>query len=456
MKQERIQGILQKQKRYFSGNHTRAYSYRIRMLRRLCQALKAYETELFRALKRDLGKSKTESYMTEFAMVYQEIDYAIRKLRKWMMPKRVSGTIGTFPAKNYVCREPYGVVLILAPWNYPVNLSMIPLVGAIAAGNCVVLKCSETSPHTSRIIEKMINRFFPAEYIFCADKDTDYEEITGQEYDYIFYTGSARAGKLVMQTAAERLIPVTLELGGKCPCIVEKTADLSIAAKRIVWGKLLNAGQTCVSVDYVLADRQIKEELIRRICGEIERHYRNALNDEKYPKIINAHHFERLLHLMDSQKRVIGGEYSIEKQKIAPAVFPEARWSDVIMKEEIFGPLLPVIGYDNPEQAILEITRRSKPLACYIFSRNEDAVRKVLTKVSAGSCCVNDAVLQLSNHHLPFGGVGMSGMGQYHGKYSFETFSHRKAVLENGSRLDVPLRYAPFGEWKYQLLRRLF
>lgn len=456
MNQQNIRKTVQKQKNYFDTNRTRAYSFRIRMLMRLKQALREYEPELFAALRKDLGKSRTEAYLTEFAMVYQEIDYAVKHLKNWMKPEKVSGTIGTFPAKNYVCREPYGVVLVLAPWNYPVNLSMIPLAGAIAAGNCVVLKCSETSPYTSDVIAKMIQETFPSCYIFCADKDMDYDELTRQEYDYIFYTGSAQAGKLVMRTASEGLIPVTLELGGKCPCIVEKTADIALAAKRIVWGKLLNAGQTCVAVDYVLADQQIKEALVRAICREIKRHYRDALKDTRYPKIINERHMERLLRLMESQEECLGGAYDRSEQKIAPAVFPKAEWSDEIMQEEIFGPLLPIIGYDHLEQAVSGVKKRPKPLACYIFSQDREVVQRVLAEIPAGGCCVNDVVLHISNHHLPFGGVGMSGMGQYHGKYSFETFSHKKAVLQNGGRIDIPLRYAPFREWKYWILRRFF
>lgn len=456
MKQEDIRKIIDKQKKYFYANRTKSYSYRIRMLLRLKQALKKYEPKLFWALKQDLGKSKTEAYLTEFAMVYQEIDYAVGHLKKWMKPEKVSGTIGTFPARNYVCREPYGVVLILAPWNYPVNLSMIPLVGAIAAGNCVVLKCSETSPCTSEVITKMLRETFLPYYIFCADKDMDYDELMQQAYDYIFYTGSARAGKLVMQKAGERLIPVTLELGGKCPCIVDRTADIALAAKRIVWGKLLNAGQTCVSVDYVLADKAIKEALVREICKEIERKYHDALKDSRYPKIINVCHFERLIGLIGTQTEKIGGSYDRDTKKIAPAIFPTAKWSDEIMNEEIFGPLLPVIGFDNLKQVVCELEKRPKPLACYVFSRDRKVVQKIVAEISAGGCCVNDVVLHISNHHLPFGGVGMSGMGQYHGRYSFETFSHRKAVLQNSGKVDIPVRYAPFCEWKYRVLRKIF
>ena len=450
-----VQEIVNLQKEFFAHNQTKNVTFRIQMLKRLKNAVKENEQALLNALYRDLGKSKAEAYMTELVLVYQEIDDAIRHLRSWAKPVRVRGTLGTFPAKNYIYQEPYGVVLILSPWNYPVMLALTPLIGAMAAGNCAVLKCSKSSPHTSEVIAYLINRTFPKKYLYCLAKESDYDEVTDQDYDHIFFTGSPAVGKHIMETAAKRLIPVTLELGGKSPCFIDESADLSLAAKRIAWGKFLNAGQTCIAVDYVLIANSVKQEFLALLQKEIQKRYADAEKRDDYPCIVNNHHYERLKHLLETENEVMGGQCNEKERKIAPAILPGAEFSHEIMKEEIFGPLLPVIGYDDLECVIATVKQRPKPLACYIFSKNRKVVCKLLHEVSFGGGCVNDAILHISNPRLPFGGVGMSGMGHYHGRYSFETFSHEKGVVENVNLLDVPLRYAPFTERKYKVLKRV-
>lgn len=455
MKQKSVKQIVDLQKEFFAHNQTKNVTFRIQMLKRLKNAVKENEPAIFNALYRDLGKSKTEAYMTELLLVYQEIDDAIRHLRSWAKPTCVRGTLGTFPAKNYIYREPYGVVLILAPWNYPFMLAITPLIGAMAAGNCAVLKCSGSSPHTSDVIAYMINSTFPKKYICCLKKDSDYDQVTNQEYDHIFFTGSPSVGKHIMKTAAEKLIPVTLELGGKSPCFIEESADLALAAKRIAWGKFLNAGQTCIAVDYVLVANSVKQKFIALLQKEIQKRYADAQKREDYPCIINSHHYERLKHLLETETEVLGGQCNEAERKIAPAIMPNAEFTHEIMQEEIFGPLLPVIGYDDLDSVIAVVKQRPKPLACYIFSENREVTEKLLREISFGGGCVNDAILHISNPRLPFGGVGMSGIGHYHGRYSFETFSHQKGIVQNVRFLDLPLRYAPFTERKYKILKRV-
>ena len=386
-------------------------------------------------------------------MVYAELDEALKKVREWSRPQRARGTIGTFPAKNYVFSEPYGIVLIMSPWNYPFNLAIAPLIAAISAGNCAVIKCSKESKYTSNLIKEIINNTFDKKYIYCVDSDIEYNDVIYQKYDYIFFTGSSRVGKIIMRAASENLTPVSLELGGKCPCIVDESANIKIAAKRIVWGKLLNAGQTCVSVDYVAVHNSVKEKLIKCILKEIKSRYHDALNSNTYPRIINEHHYKRLLNLIKVEKNIIGGRADEFSRKIEPTVLPEADFEDEIMKEEIFGPLLPIIEYDDIKKLIRTIKEREKPLACYVFTKYEKTARHIIKSISYGGGCVNDVVIQVSNHYMPFGGVGNSGIGSYHGKYGFDTFSHKKSVVWNETMLDLPIRYAPFNLLKFRILK---
>ena len=448
-----LKNIIKNQRDFFNTNTTKSVEYRLQMLQRLKKTINANEEKILSALYNDLSKSKSEAYMSEVAMVYAELDEALKKVREWSRPQRARGTIGTFPAKNYVFSEPYGIVLIMSPWNYPFNLAIAPLIAAISAGNCAVIKCSKESKYTSNLIKEIINNTFDKKYIYCVDSDIEYNDVIYQKYDYIFFTGSSRVGKIIMRAASENLTPVSLELGGKCPCIVDESANIKIAAKRIVWGKLLNAGQTCVSVDYVAVHNSVKEKLIKCILKEIKSRYHDALNSNTYPRIINEHHYKRLLNLIKVEKNIIGGRADEFSRKIEPTVLPEADFEDEIMKEEIFGPLLPIIEYDDIKKLIRTIKEREKPLACYVFTKYEKTARHIIKSISYGGGCVNDVVIQVSNHYMPFGGVGNSGIGSYHGKYGFDTFSHKKSVVWNETMLDLPIRYAPFNLLKFRILK---
>ncbi|MDK2807610.1 MAG: aldehyde dehydrogenase [Clostridiales bacterium] len=442
------------QRSYFLSNQTKKLAFRKDMLNRLYSVIKKNENEILLALHKDLGKSRTEGYMTEVSILYGEIRNARKNLEHWARPKRVPGTLATFPAANYIYKEPYGVTLILAPWNYPFNLSMAPLVGAISAGNTALIKCSKSSIHTAKLIQKLINENFPAKYLYCVDPEADYDDVISRKYDYIFFTGSPGVGKTIMRAASEHLTPVSLELGGKSPCFVDRHANLRVAAKRIVWGKFLNAGQTCISIDYVLVDEAVREGLIGYLKQEINKKYANAQDMEGYPNIINRHHFERLKGLIERAGEVWGGASNEAAKKIAPAIIPHASFDQEIMEEEIFGPILPIIGYTDLEQTIATVKERNKPLACYIFTERKAYADKINAEVSFGGGCVNDVIMHVSNHHMPFGGVGNSGMGGYHGKYSFDTFSHTKSVVKNITAVDIPLRYPPFDEAKLSFLKK--
>ena len=448
-----LKSIIKNQRNFFNTNATKSVEYRLRMLQRLKKIISDNEDKILSVLYKDLLKSKSEAYMTEIAMVYAELDEALKNVRSWSRPQRARGTIGTFPAKNYIFSEPYGIVLIISPWNYPFNLAIAPLIAAIAAGNCAVIKCSKESKYTSNLIKEIINNTFDKNYIYCVEPDIDYNDMLSQRYDYIFFTGSSRVGKIIMNAASENLTPVSLELGGKCPCIVDESANIRIAARRIVWGKLLNAGQTCVSVDYVAVHSSVKEKLIRYILKEIKSRYKDALNNNNYPRIINGHHYKRLLNLIKAEDNIIGGRADEFSKKIEPTVLPEADFEDEIMKEEIFGPLLPIIEYDDIKKLIRTIKEREKPLARYVFTKDEKIARHIIKSISYGGGCVNDVVLHVSNHYMPFGGVGNSGMGSYHGKYGFDTFSHKKSVVWNETILDLPIRYAPFNLLKFRMLK---
>lgn len=435
-----IESIVSSQRNFFHMNTTKDLSFRREALEKLLEAIEENKQAIFDALKADLGKSEQEAYMTEVGLVTGAIRNAISHLHKWAKPIRHKTSLTHFPAKSYVLSEPYGVVLILSPWNYPFFLSMSPLIGAIAAGNCVVLKTSRSSSHTSAVISTIINNTFSSNYICALNTNIDYSEIFNCTYDYIFFTGSERVGRMVMRHASETLTPVTLELGGKSPCIIDRSANLKLAAKRIVWGKLLNSGQTCVAPDYVVIPTDKKDAFVTYLQKYTQMLIPNSLDNEMYPKIINLHHFIRLRNLIGNASAVIGGKSDEKKFKIEPAFFTEATFDDDVMKNEIFGPILPIISYDNLDEVLDIIKKRPRPLACYIFGRSRAFQKKVLSTLSFGGGCINDTVMHVSNENLPFGGVGQSGMGSYHGKYSFDTFSHKKAILARGS-FDFPMRY---------------
>ncbi|WP_314165111.1 aldehyde dehydrogenase [Lachnoanaerobaculum gingivalis] len=454
-KKVELKEIINSQREFFKTNATKSVKHRIRMLQRLKEAIKSNEAAILSALYKDLLKSKAEAYMSELAIVYAEINEALKNVKKWSRPKRVKGTIATFPAKNYVYSEPYGVVLIMAPWNYPFNLAISPLIAAIAAGNTAIIKCSKESIYTSKVIKNIINKAFDSNYIFCVDEYIDYDELLNQRYDYIFFTGSQRVGKIVMNAASKNLIPVSLELGGKSPCIIDETANIKLAAKRVLWGKLLNAGQTCVAVDYVLIHSSVKDKFIKYLKKEIKKRYPNALNNDTYPRIINEHHYNRLINLIKTEENIIGGRGDDIVRRLEPTILSNVDFDHEIMKEEIFGPLLPIIEYDDIKKAIRTIKEREKPLACYVFTENEARAKHIIKGVSYGGGCINDVIIQVSNHYMPFGGVGSSGMGSYHGKFGLDTFSHKKSIVWSNTIFDLPLRYAPFNPLKFRMLKKI-
>lgn len=441
---------------FYSAGMTLPHSFRLKQLQKLKTMLLEYEEELYEALYADLGKSRFESWETEIGPVLQEISYAQRHLKSWMKPRRAKTSILHFPSSGKMIPEPYGTVLILSPWNYPVQLTLMPLAAAIAAGNCAVLSLPTASMHTSRVLEKLLADAFAEEHVrtYLGDIPTN-TELLKEPFDYIFFTGSPRVGKIVMEAAAKNLTPVTLELGGKSPCIVDRTADIQLAARRIVWGKSLNSGQTCVAPDYILAEQSVKGRLCTALAEEYQKLYGNdPINNPDYPKIINGQHFERLVSLLEGQKIISGGRYDRESRKMELTVLDSPDVHATVMEEEIFGPILPVLSYETLDEVKQFVNSRPKPLALYLFTRSEETERRIMEGIPFGGGCVNDTVVHLVNHGLPFGGVGNSGMGRYHGKFGFDTFTHYKGVLKKGNWLDLPVRYPPYGE-KLGLLKKM-
>lgn len=441
---------------FYSAGMTLPHSFRLKQLQKLKTMLLEYEEELYEALYADLGKSRFESWETEIGPVLQEISYAQRHLKSWMKPRRAKTSILHFPSSGKMIPEPYGTVLILSPWNYPVQLTLMPLAAAIAAGNCAVLSLPTASMHTSRVLEKLLADAFAEEHVrtYLGDIPTN-TELLKEPFDYIFFTGSPRVGKIVMEAAAKNLTPVTLELGGKSPCIVDRTADIQLAARRIVWGKSLNSGQTCVAPDYILAEQSVKGRLCTALAEEYQKLYGNdPINNPDYPKIINGQHFERLVSLLEGQKIISGGRYDRESRKMELTVLDSPDVHATVMEEEIFGPILPVLSYEALDEVKQFVNSRPKPLALYLFTRSEETERRIMEGIPFGGGCVNDTVVHLVNHGLPFGGVGNSGMGRYHGKFGFDTFTHYKGVLKKGNWLDLPVRYPPYGE-KLGLLKKM-
>lgn len=441
---DRIPHLIQQQRSFFATGKTKAIDFRLQQLETLRQAIQSREAEILQALKADLGKPEYEGFLSEISVI-KHIRYAAKHLRSWAKPRRVKISSTQFPARARVYPEPLGVVLIISPWNYPFYLGIAPLVAAIAAGNCVILKPSELAPHTSRLLADLIQQTFDPGYITVVEGAAETSQALLQEkFDHIFFTGSTAVGKVVMAAAARHLTPVTLELGGKSPCMVDREIDLELTARRIAWGKCLNAGQTCIAPDYLLVDRSIKPALIDAIRTEIHRFYGdNPAESPDYGRIINDRHFDRITRLLNPDRILIGGETHPETRYIAPTVM-DATWDDPIMQEEIFAPLLPVLEYGDIGEAIEQINRRPKPLALYLFSHNPAIQQQVLQQTSSGGVCINDTILQIASSDLPFGGVGESGVGRYHGKAGFDTFSHYKSVLFRPFWLDMAIRYAPY------------
>lgn len=452
-----VKEIVSSQRDFFMTHTTKDINYRIAYLNKLKESILRYESQLLKALQKDLGKSKTEAYMCEIGLTLAELSYQIKHIRKWSKGKKYKTDMVNMIGKNFSVREPYGVVLVMSPWNYPFMLSMEPLIGAVAAGNCCVLKPSAYAPETSKIMAEVICEAFPPEYVTVVEGGrAENAALLEQRFDYIFFTGGVEVGKLVMKKAAEHLTPVTLELGGKSPCIIEKTANLKLAARRVAFGKYLNCGQTCVAPDYVLVDEDIREEFVRLLTAEIQKMYlEDAFGNQDYGKIINQKHFERLKGLICQEKVVYGGRSKEETLQIEPTVMVDVTEADAIMQEEIFGPILPILTYQTIEEAKSFITTREKPLALYLFTEDKAIERQFLQEVSFGGGCVNDTVVHIATSEMGFGGVGASGMGSYHGRKSFETFSHEKCIHKKSTGFDMPFRYQPYGEENTSLMKKL-
>lgn len=452
-----IEIIVQKQRAFFQTGKTIGIDYRIEMLKKLKDAILKYEPEIAAALKADLGKSETEGYMCEIGLTLSELTYQLKHIRRWSRTKKHKTGLSNFPAKSFTVREPYGCVLVMAPWNYPFLLCMEPLVGALAAGNCCVVKPSAYSPASSAIVKKLIEEVFPSEYVAVVEGGrAENAALLEQRFDYIFFTGGTTVGRLVMEKAAAHITPITLELGGKSPCIIEKSCDLQIAAARLVFGKYLNCGQTCVAPDYVLVDRAIKDAFLELVKQQIIKMFgEHPLENPDYGKIINEKHFERLLGLIEREKVVCGGESDAKSLRLAPTVLDNVTAEDAVMQEEIFGPIMPVLTFDKIEEAEQFVREREKPLALYLFTGDKAIEKRFLQYVSFGGGCINDTVIHLATSEMGFGGVGYSGMGDYHGQKSFDTFSHEKSIVKKGSWLDLPMRYQPYKEGHLKLIKRL-
>lgn len=449
--------MVAEQRRYFNTGATRPVSARKAALQRLAAALERWEPKLLAALSADLGKSGFEGWITEIGMVRGELREAIRHVKRWSAPKRVPTPLSQFPARSYVLREPYGVALIMAPWNYPVQLNLVPLVSALAAGCTVVLKPSAYAPATAGVLEQMLSDTFPPELVrVVTGGRAENTALLEQRFDFIFFTGSTEVGKTVMAAAARHLTPVALELGGKSPVILTRQADVALAAKRIAWGKFLNAGQTCVAPDHVWAPEELKDAFVAEMRKNITLFYgENPLESEDLPSIINEKHFRRLLGLLGEDQPAIGGAWDAARRKISPTVLANVDESHPAMGEEIFGPILPVLTYEDLD-ALLSHLREDlpRPLACYVFSRDGEEARRIMAALPFGGGCINDTVVHLTNSALPFGGNGASGMGRCHGWWGFDTFTHKKAVLQKG-RLEAPVRYPPHGGKGLGLLKKI-
>lgn len=458
MTSEQISGILKKQKEFYKSGRTIPVKFRIEMLKKLYNTVKKYENEVNEALTADLGKSSYEGFMCESGLVLAEISYMIRHTKKFSRRKTMYTPLAQFASHSFTQPVPYGNTLIMSPWNYPFLLSIDPLADAIAAGNTVILKPSAYSPNTSRIIEKIIKECFEPEFVAVVTGGrAENSALLEQKFDFVFFTGSQAVGKEVLRHTAEHLTPAVLELGGKSPCIVDKSANIKLAAKRIVFGKFLNCGQTCVAPDYILCDKSIKDQFVAEVIRQIKKQYGDKpLDNKDYGKIINEKHFARLLSLIDKDKVVAGGEVNAETCQIAPTVMDNVTEDDAVMGQEIFGPLMPVLTYDDFDDVLDRLKDKPKPLALYIFSGNKRNIKRVTTELSYGGGCINDVVIHLATSGMGFGGVGESGMGAYHGKEGFDAFSHKKSIVDKKTWMDLPMRYQPYTSKIYEKLLHIF
>lgn len=450
--------IFKNQKEFFESGKTINVDYRIKNLKKLNDIIKKNEDKILNELKKDLGKSNFEGYVTEVGILYDDINFHIKNVKKWSSEEKRKSPIVYYPSKSYIYKEPYGVTLIIGPFNYPFQLVIAPLIGAISAGNTAIIKPSENSRNIALLLEKLINENFPEGYLRVVNPLGGKETVSlllDKPFDYIFFTGSVRVGKLVMQKAAQHLTPVTLELGGKSPCIVDSDAKLKLAAKRIVWGKFLNAGQTCVAPDYLCVHKSVKDELLKLIINEIRIQFgENVRNSEDYPRIVNKSSLERLSGYLNDGKIYYGGNIDEDNLYMEPTLIIKPDLNSPLMSDEIFGPILPILVYEDLDNVIKFINHREKPLALYYFSESKKKIKYVLTSTTSGGVTINDTIIHVANPNLPFGGVGNSGVGKYHGKESFETFTHNKSVMKRGTFIEFNIRFAPYKN-KLNLVKRI-
>jgi aldehyde dehydrogenase (NAD+) len=456
MEKEEIGLIIDAQRKFFATGKTFDIKYRIEILKKLRSLIVSHEQDIVDALWKDFHKPEFEAIGTESRFVIKELNLAIRKLRRWSRPRRVYTPIVHFLSHSFVAPQPYGQILVLSPWNFPFQLAFMPLVGAIAAGNCVILKVSRQAPNIITVMEKILNHF-PPELVAMTNGDHSISQyLLEQNFDYIFFTGSCRVGKYVMQKAAENLTPVSLELGGKNPCVVAADARLDFAAKRIAWGKFLNCGQTCVSPDYLLIDKKVKDRFLELISSEVKSFYGDDPGkSDHFARVISSENVQRLSELMKCGQIVTGGIADVESRYISPTIIKDVKPGDPIMQEEIFGPVLPVIDFDEFEEVYGIIEQNPKPLSTYIFTRNNKLIREFMRRTRSGNAAVNETVLQIASPYLPYGGVGRSGMGRYHGKSSFDTFSNLRSVLVKSNLFDIPVRYPPYSRLKAKIVSLL-
>ena len=450
-----FQEILNEQKEFFNSQKTKNIKFRKRALQQLKEAIITNENLMYEAIYKDFGKSKFDTFTTEISFVLKEIEFYLKNLTSLSSPKKVRTNLANQLGSSKIYSEPLGNTLVIGAWNYPYQLSLSPLIAAVAAGNTCILKPSEVAENSMKAMAKIINENFPREYLFAVEGGV--EEITGileLKFDKIFFTGSTKVGKIVYEAAAKNLTPVTLELGGKSPAIVAASANLEVAARRIVWGKFLNAGQTCVAPDYILVDERVKDSLVTSLKKYIQKFSYKA-DSEQYTQIINEKNFERLIKMIDPENVFYGGNFDAKKRFIEPTILQNVTWEDSVMQEEIFGPILPVLTYKNFNEALLQISKHEKPLAAYLFTNNSEEKDLFTSRISFGGGCINDVVMHLSNDHLPFGGVGNSGIGNYHGKFGFDTFSHQKAILERATWGEPELKYPPYSEKKLSWIKRI-
>ncbi|MBQ8802644.1 MAG: aldehyde dehydrogenase [Tyzzerella sp.] len=453
-----IEQILESQRKFFQSGATLSVDFRIEMLKKLRNAVQKYEKEIGEALYNDLGKSDFEGFMCETGMVLGEISYMIKHTRRFAKERTVYTPLAQFASRSYKKPCPYGNTLIMSPWNYPFLLTIDPLADAIAAGNTAIVKPSAYSPATSEMIKKIVEECFAPEYVAVVTGGRkENAALLEKKFDFVFFTGSQNVGKEVLRHTAEHLTPAVLELGGKSPCIVDSTAKLSLAAKRIVFGKYLNCGQTCVAPDYILCHSSVKDKFVEEICKQIKKQYgENPLENSDYGRIVNEKHFERICSLIDEKKVVLGGQSNKKTLQIAPTVMDNVTWEDAVMQEEIFGPVMPVLTFENYEEVYQMMANKAKPLALYIYSEDKARIKEVTERISYGGGCVNDCIIHLATSEMGFGGVGESGMGTYHGKVGFEAFSHTKSIVDKKTWMDLPMRYQPYNRGLYSKLLHLF